>query len=177
MSFEDILNILGNETRREILQMLSHSPCYVSQLSEELNIGQKAIIQHLELMRAAGILQSRNEKVEKGRPRKYYTISRDLVIEVNMGSSLFDIEIDSPHIDESVLDSFPKLKNISIELEKTSNLIGGERILKLDDIYKRLANERENINQVKKAIDYLMGEIREEIREEAREEELKRMLL
>lgn len=175
MGFDEILRILGNETRRDILQMLATSPCYVSQLSEELNIGQKAIIQHLELMSTAGILASRFEKIEKGRPRKYYAISRDFVIEVNVGSNTFDIEMDSPQITENVLDDYPKLREISDELKMASTLSGREKIIKLDQIYENLDTERENITELKKAIDYLMGDIRGIIQEEVRGAEIRRL--
>ncbi|MEE8359237.1 MAG: ArsR family transcriptional regulator [Candidatus Hydrothermarchaeales archaeon] len=176
MGFDEMLKILGNETRRDILQMLATSPCYVSQLSEELHIGQKAIIQHLELMRTAGILASRYQKIEKGRPRKYFTITRDFVIEVNVGSNLFDIEMDSPHINESVLDDYPKLKEISEELRVAGSLQGRVKILKLDEIYQKLADERANITEIRKAIDYLMGDIRGIIQEEVRGDEVRRQI-
>ncbi len=51
MKIEELLNMLGNETRRGILQMLSERPYYVTEISQELDIGQKAIIEHLSLMR------------------------------------------------------------------------------------------------------------------------------
>ncbi len=176
MGFDEILKILGNETRRDILQLLATSPCYVSQLSEELHVGQKAIIQHLELMSTAGILNSRFEKIEKGRPRKYFAISRDFVIEVNVGSTKFEVEMDSPQITENVLDDYPNLQEISDELKLASTLTGREKILRLDDIYKKLATERGNISELKKAIDYLMGDIRGIIQEEAGRSEIRRPL-
>lgn len=176
MSFDEMLKILGNETRRDILQMLASSPCYVSQLSEELNIGQKAIIQHLEIMHTAGILSSRIEKIEKGRPRKYYNIQRDLVIEVNIGSHLFDIEMDSPHINKGVLEDYPKLERISRELQLASALYGQQKIIKLKEINNELATERENITELKKAIDYLMNDIRSIIQNETEEDRFRRTL-
>jgi ArsR family transcriptional regulator len=166
MRLEQILDMLGNETRREILQLLSERPCYVSELSQELNIGQKAIIEHLELMRDAGILEARFKKIEKGRPRKYYLINQDLLLEVRIGQDLFKVETLSLSIDDKVLDAFPKLKRITEELDEVQSLQGEEKIHELRRIYDELQYEKKNINEAKKIVEYLLGQIRNTIREE-----------
>jgi ArsR family transcriptional regulator len=50
MDLEAILDVIGCKTRREILGLLTKEPCFVSQISQELNVGQKAIIGHLKAM-------------------------------------------------------------------------------------------------------------------------------
>lgn len=164
--------MLGNETRREILQLLSERPCYVSELSQELNIGQKAIIEHLELMRQAGILESRFKKIEKGRPRKYYLISQDLCLEVRIGQDLFNVESLPLTIDEEILDTLPKLKRITERLKGISGLEGEEKIEELRKVYEELEIEKRNITDARKVIEYLLTQIRNEIREEMLEEEM-----
>ena len=93
-----------------------------------------------------------------------------------MSSSLFDIEMDSPHINEGVLDDYPKLKEISDELIVAGSLQGSVKILKLDEIYQKLADERANITEIRKAIDYLMKDIRGIIHEEGRGDEVRRQM-
>ncbi len=41
---------------------------FVSEISNELNIGQKAIIEHLRAMENVGILSSSYKKIVRGRP-------------------------------------------------------------------------------------------------------------
>ncbi len=166
---EEILNILGNETRREILQMLSESPCYVSQLSRELNIGQKAIIEHLHLMSTAGILRTREKRMEKGRPRKYYGISRDFVLEVNIGANTFGVEVISPDADEDVLENFPRLEELTERLANARNMVGVQKAHEIERIGGELEREKEKLNQARKVIEYLQSVLREEIRKEAAE--------
>ncbi len=55
---EDILDVMGCKTRREIINLLREEPMFVSEISNELNIGQKAIIEHLRAMENVGILSS-----------------------------------------------------------------------------------------------------------------------
>jgi len=164
MKIEELLNMLGNETRREILQMLSERPYYVSELSQELDIGQKAIIEHLSLMRGAGIIKSKFEKIKKGRPRKYYIISKDVMLEVWIGTDTFNAKTSSISIDKDILDSLPKLKKITERLDELSGPRGSDNIAELRKIYKELENEKENISQAKRIIECIQGRIRSELK-------------
>jgi ArsR family transcriptional regulator len=176
MSMEEILDMLGNETRREILQLLSERPCYVSELSQVLNIGQKAIIEHLELMREAGILEPRFKKIVKGRPRKYYEIKRDVILEIKIAPDFFTVETLLPKINEEILHTLPKLKRITERLEDIYELEGEEKIRELEQVYEELHSERKNIVEARKIVEYLMSQIKNEIKNEMIEEEMKEFL-
>lgn len=82
MDLEEILNVMGCKTRRNILDLLRDEPRFVSQISQELEVGQKAIIEHLRAMEEAGLLSSSFQKIERGRPRKYYDISHDVEFQI-----------------------------------------------------------------------------------------------
>jgi ArsR family transcriptional regulator len=169
MRLEEILNLLGNETRREILQLLSERPCYVSQLSQELNVGQKAIIEHLELMRRVGILDTEFRKIEKGRPRKYYGISKEVILEIKIGHDSFNIASLSPELDMELLEAMPKLKHLTERLKAVSELEGEEKIRELEKIHEELLKERESLDEARKIIEYLLGQIRAGLRDEMKE--------
>lgn len=49
-----LLDLLGNENRRRILRLLSHKPCYVTEISEYLGVSPKAVIDHLRKLEDAG---------------------------------------------------------------------------------------------------------------------------
>ena len=82
MDLEEILDVMGCKTRREILNLLTQEPRFVSEISKELEIGQKAIIEHLKAMEELGLLKSSFQKIERGRPRKYYDISQKVEIQI-----------------------------------------------------------------------------------------------
>ncbi len=166
MRLEQILDMLGSETRREILQLLSEKPCYVTELSQELEIGHKAIIEHLEGMRRAGMIEAQFQKIEKGRPRKYFTLTHDLILEIKIGQGHFELESLAPEIDEEILNSIPALRNITQRLEDIPKLPGGQRINELEIAYEELDSELKKINEAKMVIEFLLGEVRTQIRRE-----------
>ncbi len=105
-----LLDILGTPTRREILHLLSEEPRFVSQLSKELDIGQKAVIQHLDLMENVGIITNTQQQVERGRPRKYYEIDSNLQLEVLISPYLFEMHLSESSFDKNIIeDPFTKL--------------------------------------------------------------------
>ena len=77
-----LLDILGNRNRRRIIQLLRQKPCFVTEISERLMISPKAVIEHLHIMENGKILSSRSDV----RRRKYYYISQDFNVEVNLYS-------------------------------------------------------------------------------------------
>ena len=75
-----LLDLLGNENRRRILRLLARKPCYVTEISEYLGVSPKAVIDHLRKLEDAGLVESR---VDSQR-RKYFSIARNLRLEVNV---------------------------------------------------------------------------------------------
>lgn len=75
-----LLDLLGNENRRRILRLLSHKPCYVTEISEYLGVSPKAVIDHLRKLEEAGLIESTTDDHR----RKYFHISRSLRLEVNV---------------------------------------------------------------------------------------------
>jgi len=93
-----LLDILGNETRRRILLLLTRRPYFVSELSQELGVGQKAVLEHLRILESAGLIEGRIERIPRGRPRKYYTIKRGFRIEVLLTPYAFGTEMYEPKV-------------------------------------------------------------------------------
>lgn len=137
MDVEAILDIIGCKTRRQILHLLTEEPCFVSQISKELDIGQKAIIEHLKVMEEFGILRSSFKKIERGRPRKYYDVSQDIKIQIFISHDSIKM-----HVLEH---EFPELYNIrkEIQMGKREELI--EDIKKLIEKYDRAKKYAEEL--------------------------------
>lgn len=63
----DAWTVLGDASRRAIIERLSRSPCSVAALAEEMPISRPAVSQHLKLLREAGIVRDQPQ----GRQRVY----------------------------------------------------------------------------------------------------------
>jgi len=125
MDLEAILDVMGCKTRRDILNLLTQEPRFVSEISKELEIGQKAIIEHLKAMEELGLLSSSFQKIERGRPRKYYDISQKIEIEIYIDKDTIKMDIRG--------DDFSKLQ----ELEARFSLGHEDVIEDLEDLIDR----------------------------------------
>jgi ArsR family transcriptional regulator len=83
-----LLDILGNENRRNILKLLSLRPFYVTEISERLHVAPKAVISHLGMLERAGIIQFFVDE----RRRKYFHIADNLLLEVQISPFSYDVE-------------------------------------------------------------------------------------
>ena len=79
---DQLLELIGNETRRRILTLLSGKPHYILQISKELDVTQPAILKHLALLEKAGVIESYLKESPLGASRKYYRICDSVDIEV-----------------------------------------------------------------------------------------------
>ena len=57
VSSEELLDILGNETRSMILELLAERSRYTTEIASILEIGQKAINEHLRIMSEFGVIE------------------------------------------------------------------------------------------------------------------------
>ena len=131
---EDILDVMGCNTRRDIINLLREEPMFVSEISNELDIGQKAIIAHLRAMEDIGILNSSYKKILRGRPRKYYDLQNEVNIHITINRNTFDV-------------------NLSEDMLNTLQLPSGDEWSKLLDIEKRIDDgQLEAIDELKNQI-------------------------
>jgi ArsR family transcriptional regulator len=83
----EFLDILGNENRRRILQLLSFRPFYFNEMAKRLDVGPKAVIDHLEMLEKAGLI----ECYQDGTRRKYFRIARKTVLEVAVSPHTYGV--------------------------------------------------------------------------------------
>lgn len=173
-----ILDLLGNKNRLEILKKLSKEPRYVTELSELLEIGRKAVIDHLRVLESSGLIE---EFRSKGR-RKYYRISDSFILRfvLSKNNSLIyfeDLDLDEKakkravnefedirklqekivNETDSVRDILSVLREIETELEK---IHVAERLL-VKDLDLLIERSRKKIN--KKTENQLEKQILKEI--------------
>ena len=139
---EDILDVMGCKTRRDIINLLREEPMFVSEISNELDIGQKAIIAHLRAMEDIGILNSSYKKILRGRPRKYYDLQNEVNIHITINRNNFDVQFTD-------------------DILNTLQLPSGDEWSKLLDIEKRIdEGQLEAIDELKNQI-RLYGNLKE----------------
>lgn len=134
VDMEAILDVMGCKTRRDIIDLLREEPRFVSEISQELQIGQKAIIEHLRAMEEVGILESSYKKVVRGRPRKYYDMPNDVNVQITITKNSFNV-------------------NITEDIRNTPQLPSGDEWSKLLEIEKRIdQGHTEAIEELKSQI-------------------------
>ncbi|MCQ8903102.1 MAG: helix-turn-helix domain-containing protein [Methanothrix sp.] len=83
----ELLDVLGNENRRRILQLLSFRPFYFNEIAKRLDVGPKAVIDHLGVLESAGLIECYRDE----RRRKYFRLARNLVLEVALASHSYGV--------------------------------------------------------------------------------------
>ena len=116
-----LLDLLGNENRRRILRLLSHKPCYVTEISEYLGVSPKAVIDHLRRLEEAGLIESRTDD----RRRKYFHISRSLRLEVSVSPYGFGAK--SAYPASPSLDMAGRCSYLSLDVEVRERADGDGR--------------------------------------------------
>jgi DNA-binding transcriptional ArsR family regulator len=57
---DDVLDALGDRTRRLIVERLRHGPLPVGELAAELPVGRPAVSKHLRVLEGAGLVEHRS---------------------------------------------------------------------------------------------------------------------
>ena len=132
-----LLDLLGNENRRRILRLLSHKPCYVTEISEYLGVSPKAVIDHLRKLEEAGLVESRTDD----RRRKYFHISRNLRLEVSVSPYGFGAK--SAYPASPTLDMAGCCRHVSLDVQFDDDRDGlddlAEEFGRLEDLENELS--------------------------------------
>jgi ArsR family transcriptional regulator len=148
-----LLDILGNETRCRILDLVANQPRFISEISRELAVGQQAILRHLEELEEFGLLASfeeeeDEEKKRKGRKRKYYEISptAQFKIFINIGKDDLLFDLRTPESS----DHFEKLNKIEEQIKGVTQIPPSLKKLELYHILiKQLEGEVYTLDQAR----------------------------
>ncbi len=114
MDSAEFLDLLGNDNRRRILRLLARKACYVTEISEQLGVSPKAVIDHLGKLEDAGLVESRTDD----RRRKYFSISRHVSLEVTV--SPYEFGTRSAYPSSSRLD-ITTCRQVTLDLESVTD--------------------------------------------------------
>jgi ArsR family transcriptional regulator len=122
-SMGNLLEVVGNETRRRILALLSEEPRYISEISRKLNVTQPAILKHLSVLQTAGLIEGFWRKNPLGAPRKYYKICDSVGIEIAINPKEFRITRQSQRMNCSkYLETEQAMKRLTEEINRTKDV-------------------------------------------------------
>lgn len=137
----ELLDILGNENRRRILQLLSFRPFYFNEMAKRLDVGPKAVIDHLVMLERAGLVECYQDQ---GR-RKYFRIARKTVLEVAVSPYSYGVRAyhseDAPKVEESGL-----IQDMKLLRDELSTL--AEKRLELRTLLDRIESREMEIKQI-----------------------------
>jgi ArsR family transcriptional regulator len=133
----ELLDVLGNENRRRILQLLSFRPFYFNEIAKRLDVGPKAVIDHLEMLEQAGLVECYTDQ----RRRKYFRIARNLVLEVAVSPHSYGVRAYRQEGISTVDSSGCDLKLLQTELRALEKRRGDLRKL-LEEVGAREAELR-----------------------------------
>jgi ArsR family transcriptional regulator len=123
-----------------------------------LDIGQKAINEHLKIMRDLGIIELYVEKQLRGSPRKYFKILDSFKMEFSVSPNFFDIDIGDRKIDqEAILERFPEFVVYQKRVENSRKIA---RMEELRQIVSGLTAELGRISEAKMYIENLISQVR-----------------
>ena len=158
-----LLDILGNETRRRILNLISHEPMYFNQLAREMRTGQQAILRHVKILEESGLIESYAKKSDLGAPdRKYYKVNSSFNLSISVSKDNFTVrneDIEELRYKEAdiLYKKFDELESIVLyqddNLNKTmdkstkTKYIGRKSTLSLGQILSKLQKNLEDTEE------------------------------
>ena len=96
ISLDNLLEILGNSTRRVVLSKLAKVPHSTSELAHELGISRQAIHSQINILKDANII----EELDNSRPGGKYRIKSRLAVRIDVNPDYFNIEYSSKQIED-----------------------------------------------------------------------------
>ena len=175
-----LLDLLGNNTRRRILESLTNEPKYFIQLSKEIGVSQQAVLKHLFLLENFGLIESFKAKSNLAAPdRKYFQLNRSVYLSIGITGNSMEIKMENikgPNKIRSKNNMAIESKEVSIKKDKEITDILKNTKRKLELIAKRMQElEDEKIHLLKEKQQIL--EITHQVIRESLEEDLARRIL
>jgi len=176
----EFLDLLGNNTRRRILESLTNEPKYFIQLSKEIGVSQQAVLKHLFLLENFGLIESFKAKSNLAAPdRKYFQLNRSVYLSIGITGNSMEIKMENikgPNKIRSKNNMAIESKEGSIKKDKEITDILKNTKHKLELLAKRMQElEDEKIHLLKEKQQIL--EITHQVIRESLEEDLARRIL
>lgn len=114
MDEKEFFELVGSDTRREILRSVAQEPKYLFQLAGELDKSQQSLLHHIQCLLEKGWLKSELVEGPHGPSRKLYRIAKNFSVRMTLSQHSFDIDV----IDIQVGDFSDPEDNLQAHLEE-----------------------------------------------------------
>ncbi|UCG02990.1 MAG: ArsR family transcriptional regulator [Candidatus Heimdallarchaeota archaeon] len=148
MNEKEFFNLIGNETRRNILRSIAHEPKYLFQLSQELNKTQQSLQRHLNCLMDKGWIIRESVEGPFGPSRKIYRIAKNLSVRITLSQHSFDFDVFEISIGKSA-------KKQSFPLKRVESLSKDFSLNVLEALEKRDIDFDEKISRIDSVLDQL----------------------
>ncbi|MDG6998681.1 MAG: helix-turn-helix domain-containing protein [Nitrososphaerota archaeon] len=177
-----LLDVLGNDTRRRILQLLAAEPRYFIQLSKDLGVSQQAVLKHLDILERYGFISSYEGDSDYAAPkRKYFQLNRSCLLAIGITRDAVQFVFHDIPQEENEDGRRYELKTLQREVSDLEKQANPERILKQsDDLLKEINSRLADLVNTEIALLRLKQRITKTAHEAIREsfnEELERQIL
>ncbi len=136
--FDELMQILHNQTRRKILELLSKEENYPLAISRYLDTSQQSVSKHLKRLEDKGIVISEKCESERGGPpTKKYSLNKEFSLRIDLGPQLFTTEVEGL-TDDEIEDSEEIEEKLGEGIIEESYLEGHRKIIK--NIEKKIKN-------------------------------------
>ncbi|MHC1585148.1 MAG: ArsR/SmtB family transcription factor [Candidatus Syntropharchaeia archaeon] len=160
MDIDVLLRMIENPLRRKILYKLTKEAHYPLQLSKELKVSQQAVLKHLKALEEAGMVRSFEKEGKRGPRRTYYVPTGRFMIQIDVGPSIFDIDMKTvEELEESGV-VFEDLEAEYNRILKKKNPI--ERLKELSRLLKDIDERIDEIEKKKASLCMLKQRVSEE---------------
>lgn len=185
IKLDNLLDVLGNPTRRMILAKLSKLPHYASELANSMNISRQRIHSQLKELKKHNLIEPFNpdDNIKENK----YRIKQNISIRIDITPDYYNINYNTTEIDDKNpslmlkdVEGSNKYEKIIVPDEKFKYL--GEKIKQIESEIQGLENERQNLLQSKECyiieLKHLMSkQYREKLLEKIRERRNKERLI
>ncbi|MBI0584835.1 MAG: helix-turn-helix domain-containing protein [Methanomassiliicoccus sp.] len=141
-----LLSVIENPARRRILEALVREPHYPLQLSKELGMSQQAVMKHLKVLEAYGLVKSFREESDLGGPMRHrYYPAVNFTIVVDLGTNIFRAQLTTRKHDPALPEG--RSEDVAAragELRERMAAIDG-KLMELQRERERLIEEKESI--------------------------------
>ncbi|MBS3781122.1 MAG: ArsR family transcriptional regulator [Candidatus Thermoplasmatota archaeon] len=148
--FDEMIQLLQNETRRRILDLLSKEENYPLAISRNLDTSQQSVSKHLDRLEDKGLVISKKCKSEKGGPpTKKYSLNREFSLRIDLGPQLFDTGIEDLRDEE--IDDYEEIEEKVRGGIVEGGYLEGHRkiILNIERKIRKLERERKYLLKLK----------------------------
>ena len=162
LSLDELLAVLGNPLRREILSRIAQETHYPLQLSKELGVSQQAIMKHLLILKKYRLVRICERKsTSLGPPRKCYEGTGQFSIRIDIGPSDFETRLIP--IQEKEENPAQDIAGYEGLLHDVQDIVQpGRRLRAYKDLVSRLNDEIEGLEARRGSLTALKQDVLEE---------------